>query len=31
VTGLFRFGPQGIRRAVIVHRIEGGAPVAVDW
>ncbi len=31
VTGLFRFGPQGIRRAVIVHRIEGGEPVAVDW
>ena len=31
VTGLFRFGPQGIRRAVIVHRIERGEPVAVDW
>ncbi|HJR53475.1 MAG TPA: ABC transporter substrate-binding protein [Gemmatimonadota bacterium] len=31
VTGLFRFGPQGIRRAVIVHRIEGGEPAAVDW
>ncbi|HET9332605.1 MAG TPA: ABC transporter substrate-binding protein [Gemmatimonadota bacterium] len=30
-TGLFRFGPQGIRRAVIVHRIERGEPVAVDW
>jgi branched-chain amino acid transport system substrate-binding protein len=31
VTGLFRYGPQGIRRAVIVHRIERGEPVAVDW
>jgi ABC-type branched-subunit amino acid transport system substrate-binding protein len=31
VTGLFRFGPDGIRRAVIVHRIERGEPVAVDW
>ena len=31
VTGLFRFGPQGVRRAVIVHRIERGEPVAVDW
>jgi branched-chain amino acid transport system substrate-binding protein len=31
VTGLFRFGPEGIRRAVIVHRIERGEPVAVDW
>ncbi|HJU86773.1 MAG TPA: ABC transporter substrate-binding protein, partial [Gemmatimonadota bacterium] len=31
VTGLYRFGPQGIRRAVIVHRIERGEPVAVDW
>lgn len=30
-TGLFRFGPQGVRRAVIVHRIESGEPVAVDW
>jgi branched-chain amino acid transport system substrate-binding protein len=30
-TALFRFGPQGIRRAVVVHRIEGGEPVAVDW
>lgn len=30
-TGLFRFGPEGIRRAVIVHRIERGEPVAVDW
>jgi branched-chain amino acid transport system substrate-binding protein len=30
-TGLFRFGPDGIRRAVIVHRIERGEPVAVDW
>jgi branched-chain amino acid transport system substrate-binding protein len=30
-TGLFRFGPQGVRRAVIVHRIERGEPVAVDW
>jgi branched-chain amino acid transport system substrate-binding protein len=31
VTGLYRFGPQGIRRAVVVHRIERGEPVAVDW
>lgn len=31
VTGLFRFGPEGIRRAVIVHRIERGEPLAVDW
>ena len=30
-TGLFRFTPQGIRRAVVVHRIERGEPVAVDW
>lgn len=30
-TGLFRFGPQGVRRAVVVHRIERGEPVAVDW
>lgn len=30
-TGLFRFGPQGIRRAVVVHRIERGEPVAIDW
>jgi len=30
-TALFRFGPQGIRRAVVVHRIERGEPVAVDW
>ena len=30
-TAMFRFGPDGIRRAVVVHRIERGAPVAIDW
>ncbi len=30
-SALFRFGSQGPRRAVVVHRIEGGQPVAVDW
>lgn len=30
-SGLFRFGPQGIRRAVVIHRIEAGRPVALEW
>ncbi|HUP01607.1 MAG TPA: penicillin-binding protein activator [Gemmatimonadota bacterium] len=30
-SALFRITPEGVRRAVVVHRIEGGQPVAVDW
>lgn len=30
-SGLFRLTPQGTRRAVVVHKIERGQPVAVDW
>jgi hypothetical protein len=30
-SGLFRFGPRGIRRAVVIHRIERGEPVALEW
>lgn len=30
-SALFRFTPLGPRRAVVVHRIESGQPVAVDW
>ncbi|HET9581619.1 MAG TPA: penicillin-binding protein activator [Gemmatimonadota bacterium] len=30
-SALFRFTPQGIRRAVVVHQIQGGEAVAVEW
>lgn len=30
-SAYFRFGPEGVRRAVVIHRIEGGRPVAVEW
>ncbi|HKY59900.1 MAG TPA: ABC transporter substrate-binding protein, partial [Gemmatimonadota bacterium] len=30
-SALFRFTPQGIRRAVVVHQIRGGEAVAVEW
>ncbi|MFN2422126.1 MAG: ABC transporter substrate-binding protein [Gemmatimonadota bacterium] len=30
-SALFRTRSAGIRRAVVVHRIEQGEPVAVDW
>jgi branched-chain amino acid transport system substrate-binding protein len=30
-SALFRFTPQGVRRAVVVHQIQGGEAVAVEW
>lgn len=30
-SGYFRFGPDGVRRAVVIHRIERGEPVALEW
>lgn len=30
-SALFRLTPRGPRRAVVVHRIDNGLPVAVDW
>ncbi|MDX1622518.1 MAG: ABC transporter substrate-binding protein [Gemmatimonadota bacterium] len=30
-SALFRFTPDGIRRAVVVHRIEAAEPEAVEW
>lgn len=30
-SALFRFTPQGVRRAVVVHQIKGGEAVAVEW
>lgn len=30
-SALFRFTPQGTRRAVVVHQIQGGEAVAVEW
>jgi branched-chain amino acid transport system substrate-binding protein len=30
-SALFRDTPQGIRRAVVVHQIQGGEAVAVEW
>jgi branched-chain amino acid transport system substrate-binding protein len=30
-SALFRFAPQGVRRAVVVHQIQGGEAVAVEW
>lgn len=30
-SAYFRFGPEGVRRAVVIHRIEGGRPVALEW
>ncbi|MGH7559259.1 MAG: ABC transporter substrate-binding protein [Gemmatimonadota bacterium] len=30
-SALFRMSPAGIRRAVVVHRIQGGEPVALEW
>lgn len=30
-SALFRLGAQGARRAVVIHRFERGAPVALDW
>lgn len=30
-SGLFRFFPDGTRRAVVVHRIEDGEGIPVDW
>ncbi|MBW3660660.1 MAG: ABC transporter substrate-binding protein [Gemmatimonadetes bacterium] len=30
-SAFFRFGPDGVRRAVVIHRIERGRPVAVEW
>lgn len=30
-SGLFRFFPDGIRRAVVIHRFERGEPAALEW
>lgn len=30
-SGQFRITPGGPRRAVVIHKVEGGQPVAVDW
>lgn len=30
-SGYFRITPDGVRRAVVVHRIERGRPVALEW
>ena len=30
-SALFRFTPLGVRRAVVVHQIQGGEAVAVEW
>ena len=30
-SAYFRFGPEGVRRAVVIHRIEAGEPVALEW
>lgn len=30
-SALFRFTPDGVRRAVVIHRIERGDPVVVEW
>lgn len=30
-SGLFRFSPAGVRRAVVIHRVERGEPVALEW
>jgi branched-chain amino acid transport system substrate-binding protein len=30
-SALFRFAPQGVRRAVVVHQIQAGEAVAVEW
>jgi hypothetical protein len=30
-SALFRSTPQGVRRAVVVHQIQGGEAVAVEW
>lgn len=30
-SAYFRFTPDGARRAVVIHRIERGRPVALEW
>ena len=30
-SALFRVGSNGIRRAVVIHHIQGGEPVALEW